>query len=258
MEPEGLKIDVRRRKIQDILAREGKVHVTQLSRELGASAVTIRNDLQKLEKDGYLERVTGGAVLTIKNYANMDFGQRKQERAREKQNIAAAAASLVQNGDTLFINSGTTAYFAAIELKRHKNLNIVTNSVYVAMELGGMPTFRVILLGGEINTQYYFTFGIDAIRQLSKYKADKTILSVDGVNITSGITTYHPDETELNRMMVEQSSRAIVVADYTKIGHVSFSHIEDISKVNVCVTNRNADGEVLATLSDNGVEVIVC
>lgn len=258
METEGLKIDVRRKQIQDILARDGKVRVALLSKQLGASEVTIRNDLAELEKDGYLERVPGGAVLTIKNYYNMDFQQRKQERAKEKMAIAAMAANQVRDGDTLLINSGTTTYFTAMELKRYKNLNIVTNSIYVAMELGDYPTFRVILLGGEINTQYSFLYGNDAIKQLSKYKADKGILSVDGIVVDAGITTYHAEETEINRLMMERSHQCILVADYTKIGHESFSRIGDVSGANICITNKNADSAVLKDIEEKGVEIITC
>ena len=153
-----LKIDTRRKKILDLLRRDGQVRVTQLSDALGATVVTIRSDLDALEQDGYLERTQGGAIQTVKNYYNLEFQRRKQEHMEEKIAIAAAAAALVRDGDTLFINSGTTTYFTAIELKQRKNLNVVTNSISVALELGGLPTFRIILLGGDINAQYTFTY----------------------------------------------------------------------------------------------------
>ncbi len=256
-EAEGLKIDVRRKQIQDILAREGKVRVTQLSSQLGASEVTIRNDLTELEKNGYLERIPGGAVLTTRNYYNMDFQQRKQERAAEKQAIAEAAANLIKDGDTLMINSGTTSFFTAVELKKLKNLNIVTNSLSIAVELGHHPTFRVILLGGEINPQYSFSYGIDAIAQLQKYKADKLILSVDGVSVTGGITTYHAEETEINKIMLERAHEAIIVADYTKVGHESFSYIDELDKADCFVTNTCANQKRLSEI-EKQITIVRC
>lgn len=256
-EAEGLKIDLRRKQIQDILARDGKVRVTQLSSTLGASEVTIRNDLTELEKSGYLERIPGGAVLTTRNYYNMDFQQRKQERAVEKQAIARAAAQLVNDGDTLLINSGTTSFFTAMELKTRKNLNIVTNSISVAMELGHHPTFRLILLGGEINPQYSFSYGIDAIGQLQKYKADKLILSVDGVSVSGGITTYHAEETEVNKIMLERAHETIIVADYTKVGHESFSYIADLDTVDCFVTNTIANQKQLGEIAKH-ISVVQC
>jgi len=254
---EGLKIDARRKHIQDILARDGKVRVSVLSNQLGASEVTIRNDLTELEKNGSLKRITGGAVLTTRNYYNMDFMQRKQEHAAEKQQIAKVAASLIKDGDTLMINSGTTSFFTAVELKNLKNLNIVTNSISIAVELEHHPTFHIILLGGEINSQYSFSYGIDAITQLQKYKADKLILSVDGVSVKGGITTYHAAETEVNKIMIERARETIIVADFTKVGHDSFSYIADLENINCFVTNECANRKQLAEIEKH-ITVVKC
>jgi DeoR/GlpR family transcriptional regulator of sugar metabolism len=255
---EGLKLDVRRKNILELIGREGKVRVMHLSQALGASEVTIRNDLAELEKSGYLHRVPGGAVQTMQNYYNMDFQQRKHEHTQEKQAIAVAAAELVRDGETLMINSGTTTYFTALALKRCRNLKIVTNSISIALELGSVPTFHVILLGGDINPHYSFTYGDDALAQLKKFKADKLILSVDGVSSQIGITTYHAEETEVNRTMMERAGRTLVVADYTKIGYESFSNLGSIDCAHWLVTNKEANQEVLAAIEARGVKVISC
>jgi DeoR/GlpR family transcriptional regulator of sugar metabolism len=255
---EGLKLDVRRKNILDRIAREGEVRVAQLSQALGASEVTIRNDLAELETGGYLHRVPGGAVQTMQNYYNMDFQQRKHEHTKEKQAIALAAAELIQDGETLMLNSGTTTYFTALALKRCRNLKIVTNSISVAVELGSVPTFHVILLGGDINTHYSFTYGDDALAQLRKFKADKLILSVDGVSSQIGITTYHAEETEVNRMMMERAGRTIIVADHTKIGYESFSNLGAISCAHWLVTNKEASPDALAGIEACGVKIISC
>lgn len=255
---DGLKLDVRRNSILDMIAREGKVRVMNLSLSLGASEVTIRNDLAELEKGGYLHRVPGGAVQTMKNYFNMDFQQRKQEHTSEKQAIAIAAAELINDGETLMINSGTTTYFTSLELKRCRNLKIVTNSISIAVELGNVPTFRVILLGGDINPQYSFTYGDDALTQLRKFKADKLILSVDGISSNIGISTYHSEETEVNRLMMERANNTIVVADYTKIGYESFSNLGAIGSVHYLVTNKRANEEALAEIGACGIKIITC
>jgi DeoR/GlpR family transcriptional regulator of sugar metabolism len=233
----GLKIDLRRKRILEILAREGQVRVSQLSAELGATPVTIRSDLSALNKDGYLERTSGGAVQTVKNFYNMGFQQRRQENMAAKKRIAALTADLINDGETLFINSGTTTYYTAVELKRRKSLKIVTNSIPVAIELGDVPTFRVILLGGDINPQYSFTYGADALEQLRQFKADKTILSMDGINIVTGLTTYHAEEAVLNRAMMERAGETIIVADQSKIGYESFSFVSPLSAAACLVTD---------------------
>lgn len=257
MASEKLKIDARRRKILEILNRDGQVRVTDLSQELAATPVTIRSDLSALERDGYLERIPGGAVQTVKNYYNLEFQQRKQAGSTVKKRLAAVVAEMIHDGDTLMINSGTTTYEVAVELKKHKNLNIVTNSLSVAVELGAHPTFRVILLGGDINAQYAFTYGSDAQEQLKKYRADYAILSMDGVCPDLGLTTYHAEEALMDRMMLERSKRTIVAAESRKIGREGFSHVCDATGLGCLVTDGGADSELLARFRSLGVDVHV-
>lgn len=253
---EILKLDARRKSILEILNRAGKVRVVHLSQELGASEVTIRNDLSELEKSGYLERVPGGAVQTMKNYYNMDLQQRRNENAAAKQSIAAMSASLIRDGDTLFINAGTTTYFAALDLKRFKNLKIVTNSISVAVELAGAPTFHVQLLGGLVNPQYSFTYGDSALALLRRYKADKVILSVDGVDVKGGLTTYHSEEAEVSKLMIERARTVIIVADHTKVGRESFSHIAPLSAASYLITNKTGAQDALQELQEAGVTLL--
>lgn len=257
-EENGRRIDIRRKKILALLEREGQVRVSRLSDLLDTTVVTIRSDLDALEKEGYLERVQGGAVLTANNFYNLDFQARKQKNVEYKKAIAAATAELVQDGETLMLNSGTTTYFTAVELKKRKNLNIVTNSISVAVELGAVPGFRVILLGGEINAQYAFLYGADAQEQLGRYKADKAILSLDGVSQAYGLTTYHAEEAVIDRCMMERARQTLVVADYSKFGHESFSFVATAEQADVWVTNDCVNDPDSETLIKCGMQVIRC
>ncbi|MDL2217449.1 DeoR/GlpR family DNA-binding transcription regulator [Christensenellaceae bacterium OttesenSCG-928-M15] len=250
------KLDARRNSILELLNQTGKVRVQTLSQKLGASEVTIRNDLSVLEKNGLLERVPGGAVQTMKNYYNMDLQQRRNENAAAKQSIAQVAASLVNDGDTLFLNSGTTTYFTALDLKRFKNLKIVTNSISIAMEMANVPTHHVMLLGGMINPQYSFTYGVNVLNELKHFKADKAILSVDGIcNI--GITTYHAEEADVSKMMLERARTSIIVADRTKIGRESFLLISELMADQYLVTNRCENSELFDELREFGITILM-
>jgi DeoR/GlpR family transcriptional regulator of sugar metabolism len=258
-ESNSLKIDARRHKILEILYQDGQVRVSQLSELLGATVVTIRNDLRELEKRGYLERFQGGARQTSQYFHNRFFEHSKQENEPLKKRIAIATADLIKDGETIFINSGTTTYLTAVQLKKHRNLNIVTNSIYCAMELGDVPTFRVKLLGGDINNQYLFLYGHDCLGQLKHYRADKTILSVSGICCnTTGITTYHPEEAAMDRLMMERSKQTIVVADSTKFGHEGFYHVAPLDNINMLVTDRNIDKDAAAELENSGIQVVLC
>ena len=256
-QPKPLKIDARRSAILDALQREGRIRVAQLAEQFDATVVTIRNDLATLERDGFLQRVPGGAVQTVKNYYSLDYNNRKQNNAELKQAVAQKAAELVSDGETLLINSGGTTHFLATALKAKKGLNIVTNSLTVAMELGTHVGFRVILLGGEVNVQYAFTYGSDAMEQVRRYKADKAILSIDGVAAAEGLTTYHAEEAVIDRIMMERARATIVVADETKLGKESFSYVCGLEHIDTLVTGQGAAGEALAALGAAGVEVIL-
>lgn len=250
-----LKIDARRKKILELLSQNGKVIISQLSSDLNATTVTIRNDLDAMERDGLLERIPGGAVAKNKSFYQPGYENLLQVNSDCKQKIAAETAKIIQDGNTLFLNAGTTTYYVAAALKQHKNLNIVTNSLSVAMELGQTPSFRVILLGGEINARYGFLCGGDAQQQLAKYKADYAILSLDGVSAKGGITTYHADEAIITQMMVEQAKELIVVADHSKMGHEGFSLICDFKSVDILVTDKQADKQTIEDAHDAGIKV---
>ena len=257
MPGQKLKIDTRRSRIIEILNRDGQVKVSRLSEELNATPVTIRSDLDALERDGYLERIQGGAVQTAVNYYNREFIQRKRLGANVKKRIAAAAAELIHDGDTILLNSGTTVYFTAVELKRHKNLRIVTNSLTAAIELGSVPSFHVILLGGEINSRDSFTYGSDVLEQLKRYRANYAILSIDGVCAETGISTLHAEEVMVERMMMERANETIIIADSNKLEKEGFLYVCDTQAVDRLVTNREADPSVIKRLREKRIKIIL-
>ena len=248
-----LKIDIRRNKILEKLRAQGKVSVAQLSAELGATQVTIRNDLAALEGDGYLARVQGGAIQ-IPRRAD-PLGIQTVKFSAEKKQISEAAAKLIRDGETLFINSGTTTLQLAQCLAGKQNLNVVTNSLAVAMELGGVPHFKVLLLGGEINARYGFTYGGDVQEQLSKYQADWAILSVDGVSARGGVTTHHAEEAIIDRMMIGNAKKVMIVADSSKIGRAGFSRVCDCGSRIWLITNDGCDPLAAGEIQETGTNM---
>ena len=254
---ERLDIEARRRYILDQLSRQGRVRVSDLSRMLSISEVTIRNDLKVLEISGRLERVPGGAVATLDHFLQGGYRQRKTKNAEQKKIIGDTLSEHVHDGEIIMINSGTTSLLAAIALKKHRNLNILTNSIAVALELGAHPTTRVILLGGKINAQYGFTFGSDTVTQLSRYKADKAILSVDGITIVNGLTTYHAEEAEINQAMMSRSDQVMIAADSSKLGRESFINFASLEGGQTLVTDAEADYSIVQELRAVGVTVLM-
>ncbi len=245
------KIESRRNAILSRLQASGKVTVTELARELDVTIVTIRKDLDDMDRDGLLTRVSGGAVLLADTGR---IGSAQVSNLPQKQAIAREILSMVKDGDTIFINSGTTSTEVARALTGRKVLNIVTNSYDVVRTLNDVRGFRVILLGGEFNSDYSFTYGSDAQEQLSRYKADWAILSVNGVSVAGGITTYHAEEAILDRIMISSSDHAIIAADHTKVGTTGFSRVCDVSDRVLLVTDTGADPGEVALLAEAGVK----
>ncbi len=243
-----MNVEARREKILEILNRDGRVTVGALSKLFQISQVTIRMDLEDLETKGLLSRVHGGAISSYRTYYNMSLHQRSAANVAPKKAIASYLPQLIHDSDTIMMNAGSTTLFVLRMLSQHKDLKIVTNSVAVATEAAENPNFSVVLLGGSVNTKYQFTYGNDALRQLSDYRVDKLILSVDGVDVSRGLSTYHEQETEICRSMIERSALQIVVADYSKFDRVAFSHIAPLSAVTDIVTNANIAKETVMKL----------
>lgn len=249
--------DSRKQQILDLLKTNGSVKVTDLSRRFDVSEVTIRNYLADMESKGLLSRVHGGAINSYKPYYSMNLNQRLETNQANKVLIAEKISGMLNANDTVMLNSGTTTLLAFRKFPTDMNLNIVTNSVSIALEASGNPNYNVILVGGNINTKYQFTFGSDAIHQLKRYHADKLILSVDGIDSFHGFTTYYDKEAEIDRAMIEQSDRCIVAADYSKFYHSAFAKISDISVADSIVTNTCPEKELLQEFNDMGIDIII-
>ena len=251
----SLSVEQRRNEIIDLIAKKGSVRVSEISQTYGISEVTIRADLEYLEGQGHLNRVRGGAVGTGKLYANMDLGERYLTNAGAKKALADLACNFIQDNDTIMMNAGTTLTYILHAIQGKKNVRIVTNSIQNAMEITSLPGFEVVLLGGEIDKKYQFTFGADAQNQLDAYHANKCILSVDGIDQKDGLSLYYSNESSIVRKMIESSDEVIVVADSTKIGKSAFSIVAPLTDMDVLVTNRTDKKEELNAIKELGIEV---
>lgn len=246
----------RKQKISELLKENDSVRVSELSHILDVSEVTVRSYLEDMEKKGLLSRVHGGAVSSYKPYYSMNLNQRLEANQTEKVEIAEKIAELIQNNDTVMLNAGTTTLLAFRKFPIEYNLNIVTNSIAIALEASSNPNYNVILAGGSVNTKYQFTYGNDAVKQIKKYHADKLILSVDGIDVEGGFTTYYNKESSVDLAMIEQSNCCIVAADRTKFWRRAFAKISDISVANYLVTNSDFSDERLEEIKELGINIL--
>ena len=245
----------RRKKILEMINRDGSVKVTNLSKLFDISEVTIRTDLADMEYKGLLTRVHGGAVSSYKPYYSMSLNQRMSTNQEQKEIIAQKIAGMIEDNDTIMLNSGTTTLLVFRALPQNLNLSIVTNSISIALEGTANPNFNIILLGGLINSKYQFTFGDDAIRQLKSYHADKLILSVDGIDAEHGFSTYYDKEAEIDRIMLQQSSVNIVAADHSKFDRCAFTKISDLSVADYIITDSDIPPALKTKIAKNSIKI---
>ena len=231
----------RKQKISELLKENNTVRVTELSRLFNVSEVTIRSYLADMEKKGLLSRIHGGAVSSYKPYYSMNLTQRLETNQTQKVHIAEKISELIEPNDTIMLNSGTTTLLTFRKFPANYNLNIVTNSISIALEASSNPNYNVVLIGGSVNTKYQFTYGSDAVKQLTAYHADKLILSVDGIDINMGYTTYYNQEADIDACMIQQSNCCIVAADHSKFGHCAFAKISNLDIADYIITGQWAN-----------------
>ena len=251
-----LSTEQRRDEIVAILHTKGKIKVSEIAEKYGISEVSVRKDLEYLEMQGHLSRVHGGAVALNKLYVNMDLSERFKTNSVAKKRLAKLAASLIEDNDTIMMNAGTTLAYVLHAIQGKKNITIVTNSMQNAMEAALYSSFNVILLGGEFDSKYQFTYGEDALSQLENYHATKCILSVDGISLGAGLSLYYSNEASLARKMIECSDKLIVTADGTKLGRYAFAKITDLKCGDVLVTNFAENREEVEKITQAGVTVL--
>lgn len=249
-------VQERRDKIIDILNEEGRVYVNKLSEIFGVSSVVIRTDLAELERLDLLSRVHGGAITSYKSYCDMNLIQRSNINLKEKNAISQKVKELVKDHDTLMMNAGTTPLFVMRAIWERK-VTIVTNSIAMALEGAKNPNFKIILLGGDVDPDYQFTYGVSVLKELSQYSASTLILSVDGIDPEDGISTFYYHEAEVCRKMIERSGKVIIAADDSKIGRTAFSQIDSLQSVDAIVTNKKASDNHLESLKELGIEIII-
>jgi DeoR family transcriptional regulator of aga operon len=245
----------RRRAILEILNREGRVLVLELAKRFETSQVTIRKDLEALDGHGLIHRTHGGA-LPAREGALEDPTLREKEKLhhQEKLRIAEAAAGMVQEGQVVILDSGTTTTEIARALRNFRNLTIVTNAVNIAAELSGSAV-EVILTGGTLRKNSFSLVGPIAEETLHRLHADLLFLGVDGFDVQYGLSTPNLLEAKVNRVMVEIAKRKVAVCDSSKFGRRSLSLIAAPSALDEVITDRGIPKPDARALKKAGIEV---
>jgi len=247
----------RRRAILEILKRDGRVLVQDLTKRFSTSQVTIRKDLEDLHQHGLIHRTHGGALPASEGALEDPTLREKQNLHRkEKLLIAKEAARMVQEGQVVILDSGTTTTEIARALRDFRRLTIVTNAVNIAKELSGTAV-EVILTGGTLRKNSFSLVGPIAEETLRRLNADLLFLGVDGFDVHYGLSTPNLLEAKVNRTMVEISRRTVAVCDSSKFGRRSLSLIVAPSALHAIITDRGVPKSDMQALKKAGIEVTI-
>lgn len=251
----------RKKLILEKIDTYGKVHVVSLAEQLQVSSETIRRDLDSLVKTEKLKRVYGGAVKISNDEVEPPYQQRQIINRDEKIAIGKQASLLINDGDTIFLDTGTTILEFARYIDGNKRLTFITNSLPTANLLNdslsqGLIRGKLIILGGEISPDQRSVSGHLCEEMLKNFYVDKAFLSVGGVSIDSGISDYDPNESAISKQVAYNSKEVIVLADNSKMGVQSFTSVVALDKVDIIVSDKNPPPSWVPTLEQKGVKWI--
>ncbi len=244
----------RRNRIIEILNNQKKILVADLSELFETSEVTIRKDLDILEKRGLLRRVHGGAMANGFFVNDLSLNLKERIHLKEKQKIADKAASLIKEGDVVILDSGSTTTQLARNIKYMNGVTVITNAINIASELAASE-LEVILTGGILREKSFSLVGPIAEDTLRSITADKLFLGVDGFDFEYGITTPNILEAKVNQLMIKASVEVILLTDSSKFGKRAKCVIADTTKIQKIITDKNIKAEDLQRFKDMGIQV---
>ena len=247
----------RRKYSFEVLSERGHVSVAELSSHLGVSEVTIRKDLQYLEERNLLMRTHGGAMRLDYLVAEQTLEEKGQKYQEQKARIGRAAAELVEDGDTLILDAGTTVLQVARHLRGKRNLTVLTSSITVAAEMMRIPDADLIMLGGLVRASSAAVVGHYAEQMVRDHSFRKLFLAVDGFDVERGLTTTHTMEAHLNRIMIESAMQTVAVLDSSKFGRRGLCSICGVESVDVVVTDDQIPDNFRRQLEERDVHVVI-
>jgi DeoR/GlpR family transcriptional regulator of sugar metabolism len=247
-------VQIRHRMIMQALRQRSPVMVGELAAALDCSEMTVRRDLESLERSGGLRRVHGGAASVVLSAEETPYGIRALESGEAKATIGAAAASLLADGETVILDGGTTAMEVARAL-RGRRMTVMPLALRPVFELHECPGIKLLLPGGEVRPGELSLTGSLTEASFSQLRFDTYVMGPCGIDAKAGITTHFLAETAVKRAAARASQRVIAVADSSKLGRVAFGHVCDLDDLDIVLTDAGADQHAVNELRAAGVDV---
>jgi DeoR/GlpR family transcriptional regulator of sugar metabolism len=246
----------RQNQVLQFVLRSQRISIMEVCENFSVSAATARRDLETLASKGKVQRVHGGAIALTQAPPEQPILQRQDEQAQEKLRIGQAAAALVQDGETIFLGSGTTVLEAARTLRTRRNLTVITNSLPVVNALAGAEGITVICLGGMLRDSELSFIGHITEQTLAEVRADKVIIGTRAISLEHGLTHEYLPETMTDRAILRAGKEIIVVADHTKFGRAAAVLLAPLDSIHTIVTNKQTPQDLIDAMQGKGIRVI--
>ena len=248
----------RRQYILNLINKTGSIKAIDIAKMLEVSELTIRRDLDKLAKNELLKRTHGGAINILSVGHEMKFDVQKEKYIDEKKRIALAASSLIEEGDVILIEAGTTGYQTALNITNRVKLTIITNSCDIAVLLGKTnPDYKIVLSGGILNTDTRALVGPIADFAFKTTFVDKAFIGISGIDLEKGITAADPIEAQTKKNIIACAKQVIALADHSKIGHIAMNYVAPVHMINTFITDSEADEQFIEKLKELDIRIII-
>jgi DeoR/GlpR family transcriptional regulator of sugar metabolism len=249
----------RRETILILLREQPGLRVTELAEALNVSEGTIRNDLNALEEEGMLIRIHGGAILSERRNLNMtSFRSRHREQKAEKGAIGRAAASLVEDGDSILLDASSTAYYFAVALSNKQRLRAVTNGLDVARLLAQNSTNTVILIGGILSQDGSSVTGLFSEQVMQDLRVQKAFVSCSGFSVERGLTEVHLEEAQLKRKALQSAQQVFALVDSSKLGKEDLTPFAQPEQICCLYTDSGITPEWKQKINQAGIDITIC
>jgi len=243
-------------KILEMLARKGKLSVTEIVESFSVSEATARRDLNFLAREGKIRRYYGGAILCQEAAPEGPILQRTMEQQEEKERIGRAAANLVEDGETIFLGSGITVLQVAKNLAG-RPLTVITNSLPIINLMADWPEITLTALGGQFRSSERSFIGHITDKFIQDLRANKVIICIRAISLEHGLTNDYMPETITDRAILGMGQKVIIVADHTKFDRVSTVHVAPVEVAGTIVTDTLVPAGYIEELRSRDVELIV-
>lgn len=246
----------RQKRILDLLRTQTSVRVSELSQLFGVSETTVRRDLDSLTRMDYVERIHGGAMLVERASPEPALFQREIENIEQKRRIGKATAEMIEDGETVFIGSGTTTLQVSRNLVGRENLTVITNSLTVMNTLVQQSGITLISLGGVLRQSELSFIGHLAAHTLQELRPQKVIMGIRAISLEAGLTNEYLPEVTADRVIIKSAPEVILVADYSKFRKITAGFVAPITSVSTIVTDTDAPADVLEEIRKMGITVL--